>query len=427
MSRTRTVDGTTPSYWLTDMYRPGPTPWTGTHYFSTPVSCWGTRSTMTDTLHPNWKTSSRLGVLVLGNMELVRWYREYAPGELMEGPFGGTSLLVGAAGSYNFIHGDITSSVEAAITHLNVSPLSTDLGTMTNVALAKAFAKVDSAVMVSGETLKDLGATVGMLRRPFKGAFDLLSRMTKARNRHLGKTAVSATKANAGAWLEYRYGWKPLILDCEGLMDEASKKREHVNKRRLVARAGERLSYNNTRPFVNQPLSEGSTFRVTGSHNLEHEVTASAGVIYGVKNRTTSEELSRIFGTRARDLPATLWEIIPYSFVIDWFVNVGPWLSAVTPNPDVNVEASWVTTVDRRTDNYSGGIITDTQNVPPVVALTGSWGAGTVRNTVVRRTINPPMSATPVWTGKPMSVLHSIDALSLSAGKILTALQGFRH
>jgi hypothetical protein len=44
-------------------------------------------------------------------------------------------------------------------------------------------------------------------------------------------------KASAQTWLEYRYGWTPIILDAKAIAKEVHKLREPYEKSRLVARA----------------------------------------------------------------------------------------------------------------------------------------------------------------------------------------------
>jgi hypothetical protein len=41
-----------------------------------------------------------------------------------------------------------------------------------------------------------------------------------------------------------------------------------------------------------------------------------------------------------------MWELTPFSFIADWFFNIGQTISSWTPNPGVKELASWVTTVE---------------------------------------------------------------------------------
>jgi hypothetical protein len=45
----------------------------------------------------------------------------------------------------------------------------------------------------------------------------------------------------------------------------------------------------------------------------------------------------------ADQLLSTAWELVPYSFVVDWFLNTADFLAAWNPSVDVVPLTSWVT------------------------------------------------------------------------------------
>jgi hypothetical protein len=47
------------------------------------------------------------------------------------------------------------------------------------------------------------------------------------------------------------------------------------------------------------------------------------------------------------------WELIPFSFVADWFVNIGPYVRAITPKVGVHSLGSWTTTKDEQVSDTS--------------------------------------------------------------------------
>lgn len=320
-------------------------------------------------------------------------------------------------GGYELYEGDI-SSYFSTIPSLTVIH-DDDHNRRGEVALIKAYAKMNDSVLMGGELAATLNQTIGMLRRPFHGAIDLCAKMHKYRAKRLGKTARSATKATADAWLEYRYGWKPLIGDTQSIIDASHKLVAQVGKRRLTARASEEIKFELSDPFempIYPPL------KAVGVRTARGHEQAHAGVIYEAKPQTKVQQLTAMLGLRPQDVPATLWELTPWSFVVDWFVNVGPWLRAVTPNPEVTVLGNWVTYVSRRTMTYSG-MLTYTWNgtfTYPMPGMSNGYD-------FVERKVNQPLTTTPVLIKKPLSILHMADAMGLLLGKVLTGLNPFKH
>lgn len=112
----------------------------------------------------------------------------------------------------------------------------------------------------------------------------------------------------SGRWLELQYAWMPLVKDSF----EAAKALEAVTGPRVykfrVASASKRYTYN------------GST--VPGA--FKYMVNVS------VKKSILAELYEDVGIARALGLtnPETiLWEVVPYSFVVDWFIPIGTYLN----------------------------------------------------------------------------------------------------
>jgi hypothetical protein len=152
--------------------------------------------------------------------------------------------------------------------------------------------------------------------------------------RRTGSSAFRASSKTAAArWLEIQYGWLPLIYDVQG----ALKALGTVQKPRFTARG-----FANTSKAL---ITTGSSnyFGISGlainwalNQNLEKRVRAF--ILYEVDARSfISQKLGLL------QLPGSAWELVPWSFVVDWFVNIGSWLDALTPRVGVNVLAEGYT------------------------------------------------------------------------------------
>lgn len=125
------------------------------------------------------------------------------------------------------------------------------------------------------------------------------------------------SKNAAKDWLALQYGWKPLLGDVKGLAEHLA--RNHMARPlriRAVGIAGGRIPER----VVNHRQTDYGDFQwVYG------ESTTTAKVIL-------EYEVSNDFIRQGSQLgitdPLTLgWELLPWSFVVDWFIPVGDFLS----------------------------------------------------------------------------------------------------
>lgn len=374
-----------------------------------------------DTNNGAWRKRQRAGNPVMSPMTISKSSRKST---------GSLSMVVTATWSggsrVTTMTGDFASSgYEASLKQL-VPSYENDLGGMRSSSIAKALAKVNGSDMLAGETLADYAKTISMLRRPFKGATDLVSRIVKARNRSLKKSASNLAQANANAWLEYSYGWKPLLLDAEKVIDFVHRKREFGRVVR-VARAEEKRVYNPTLDFSLGSMANPKWNR-SGTVTREQTCRACSGVMYSLNNCTTSDMLAKLLGTRACDLPSTAWELIPFSFVVDWFANVGTWIRASVPDPSVAILAMWTTSIYRDILTTKNATFTYSEYVEPGVYAGASAPMNDIQLTTewVQRNVNPTVSAYPDLTVN-LSAPRILSALSLATQQIAGSLRTVRH
>lgn len=107
-------------------------------------------------------------------------------------------------------------------------------------------------------------------------------------------------------WLELQYGWLPLMGDIFSLADTISKLDE-PRKRRLAVRKG-----------IPYKTVANTHFEVGGGGSYSKQIIA-----YVSEDR---ESPARALGLMDPELVA--WELVPFSFVADWFIPIGGWLQA---------------------------------------------------------------------------------------------------
>jgi hypothetical protein len=123
------------------------------------------------------------------------------------------------------------------------------------------------------------------------------------------------------------------------------------------------------------------------NRKIEYEVSARAGVLCDV----TIDELT-IFGVD--QLAESLWELIPFSFIVDWFANVGDTIAALTPDAGVKQRASWVTVRENITALNSSGQIRNNATWPTSTVSCGAFEWG-YKEQVLERFVDPSVSTWP--------------------------------
>lgn len=156
----------------------------------------------------------------------------------------------------------------------------------------------------------------------------------------------STAKTLANKYLAYSFAWRPLISDVYALWKQATSLNEKVS--RLIREASTvRQSYWGTTvpgtslPLVSSNYIDGPTGGwvggFTGKTQTKITTSDSAGVRYHATVRyryNVPADLLAASGQfrAALDVlgvglnPAILWNAIPFTFIIDWLVDVSTWL-----------------------------------------------------------------------------------------------------
>lgn len=215
---------------------------------------------------------------------------------------------------------------------LHVTPLSQNnpdvSQVMTEVAtrLENSRGRADSNLF---ETLAEADQTVGMFERPISRMRRLLKEASNAKRN--GKFAGYAANGVSNLYLAYRYGIKPILSDIEAITEGL---KLQVGNRRKTTRAKASVLRSESKDLV---VDTGIS-RVTLRYVTERSDTIRAMSLDDV-------DLSMLnnIGFTAKGLTTLPWELVPYSFVVDWFVNIGDYIGALTPAVGWNQVGSTMT------------------------------------------------------------------------------------
>lgn len=115
-------------------------------------------------------------------------------------------------------------------------------------------------------------------------------------------------------WLEYQYGWKPLLGSAFGLADAMKKRSEKISTRVEAKYHLKRL----------RVMERRNALGIRGVVEQYASTRVKFSCDYIIDN-PFARDASRFVGLNPLSL---LWELLPYSFVVDWFVDIGGYLEA---------------------------------------------------------------------------------------------------
>jgi hypothetical protein len=213
-----------------------------------------------------------------------------------------------------------------------------------------------------------------------------------------GKSRV--TDLVADTWLEYTYGWKPLLSDVYASAEAtASVLVERQGVVRYQTKRGENVKF--TTKVVDSAGSKSTML-------LESRRSVAIGVMFRIPNGAIS--VVDAFGLSN---PLTVaWEIIPFSFVVDWFLPIGDALKGLTAFSGLEFHDGWITRKDYsmakgRVDlkSFSSGGVSNFRR--------GSVEGWKEAFTIRRDKLNSfPSYGFPQWKD-PRSFAHAASAIAL--------------
>lgn len=194
----------------------------------------------------------------------------------------------------------------------------------------QARAKIKSGEAGGWESAAQYDKTLALLRNPlpnFKklsSSFLRKARLSKKGGSGPSKFVSNALEVTSGEWLKYRYGVLPLINDFQAVLNELGRGTLVFN--RHSARASLQLQ-------KTQTYSINTT--ATGWACLHLVARGSTTTLRAMSLDEYKASSWTNLGLDLSQIPKTAWELVPFSFVVDWFVNVGDYLNALTPRLDV--------------------------------------------------------------------------------------------
>lgn len=275
---------------------------------------------------------------------------------------------------------EASQAMNAAITKFR-SRMSASSELLTTLAERK-----EAVDMITNRASQLLTLAVAIRRRDARAIKKLFKTTTRVGNRKVLRNA----KAFSSAWLEFSFGWLPLVQDIGGavsLLEEG---------------------------FSDTPIWGKATVPFSRSGqwgtDVEGGYSSSSGTVkchVGARLRVDNPNLALASRLGFTNPAATAWELVPFSFVVDWFIPVQDFLQNFSSSHGITLVEPFNTTFFKGTGSYTAWV-----NPPYSVKFFQTVRSGFV---VKRRTGIPDVVLVPKAPWQ-LSVWRATNAISLLVG-----------
>lgn len=266
-------------------------------------------------------------------------------------------------------------------------------------AVTQVWAKADqssvAALVMLGECKETISSTANVLKK----LVNIVKAIKKREYQFLIKETKSLGNVNnlADLYMGFRYMLRPLYYDMLGIIKAFD---EHLSHDRFTFRSyvteTQTASYNEELQMTPELLFSRHYF-----------ATRTVSVRAGLLCHVDAPSMISIWGF---DKPIeAFWDLVPYSFVIDWLINVGSTIASWTPEVGVKPLASWYVISDDTyyynwADNARVTPISGRDYVSPKFTLENCYTSKQISTKA--RVINPVRAILPSFNLK-------LDALKL--------------
>lgn len=273
------------------------------------------------------------------------------------------------------------------------------------IAGTAAMAGIEEPEVSGLVELAELNMTAAMWKRLVPDFIGLVRKVRKTK--HFQKSGMHIAEYIVKFYLGVRYGFTPFVGTVEALTNSISS--PSSRPKRLTSRG-----YSSTgdyAPVIPDVVNVGTFTTTTTIETQKTSAEVRAGVLY--EHRLAFDT----YGLSVQQVPAAAWELLPWSFVVDWFWNCGDFIAAATPKAGVHILAQWTTirSVKIGVKEY----YTSPNSVSGWVITTGRKGSHTARRTVLDRRpvlyVGLSTKFHEIRFEKQKDFLHMADGLALVA------------
>lgn len=213
----------------------------------------------------------------------------------------------------------------------------------------------------------------------------------KDAKRHLGLPPSGSVPKN---WLALQYGWLPLLSDIKGATDELMGMPSHALIHTVKASWRDNF--------------DKEVFQTLGSNHINKlTVRSTCGMFVRLDYEPSNSFLQTATRVGLTNPAEIAWELLPFSFVLDWALPIGDWLSALDASLGWDFKSGSVSTLRRNR--------TAINSFASFNRYSGSWEGSSVKLEFNRTVYGSSPIPYPPRLKNPVSLGHAANGLSLLA------------
>lgn len=214
--------------------------------------------------------------------------------------------------------------------------------------LARAFEKMVPEIKSELSSLQTI-AELRDVKSMFTGPLRFIRQLTK-KQRSANRSFAELMKGIAGQHLNYSFGMKPFVKDIVGLYSTFISVERKLNQ--LVEGVGKTHTSHysekiddqywssqfahcqptDTTWFVERDWTATGTYKVACTMKYKYTLVDAFGNPINLKDKNLLRMGAYLDSLGVRLDPSILWDLVPFSFVVDWFLSVGDWLESFSRN-----------------------------------------------------------------------------------------------
>lgn len=286
-------------------------------------------------------------------------------------------------------------------------------------AIAEAVTKAgriptEANLLVTMAEFRQTMRLVPDLLKNWASLYSQLNRVATATGRKGQPSLISSTAANARSinnaltdtWLAMRFGVRPLIMDTLGVLKVLKKQYDDTQAIRLTSRGSS--SYATS-------LSESSTVVAGVTVNPLTFTLESKYMVRAMQLWELEFDALMDAGLHARNIPEAAIDLVRFSFVLNWVVNVNDFFAALGSLADPSTKSLGACYVLEEQHNkvwQSLGMTTNTTSWAVDVPQSGVVSISRTRKTRVIGQRSPKLVVRGDWS-KFLTDLRLVDAVAL--------------